>query len=217
MQADYLKIYGQMRTGTNYLQALMLYNYPKTGFLTNTLGSKHDSPINWKHWLHRNRVNVTVPKAIHDARANNRIGCLVAIKDPYGSVFSYINYIADKPKYRPGNVENYVHDYCLLYNATYKAWTTMDHPWLLVNYETMLNECYLMLKLIGDRYELNPPEQYVDVPFRLEEGERISNEPHDREFWKDRRYLDTLDDWTIKRITELIDWDIIGPLGYSPE
>lgn len=47
----FIKQYGAKRTGTNYLRALLVANYPDVTPLMHVLGDKHSAPLDWEIYL----------------------------------------------------------------------------------------------------------------------------------------------------------------------
>ncbi len=210
---EFIKQYGMYRTGTNYLRALLCANY-NTRVLTNTLGHKHSLPEDWSKWAGRQHVRGKFLDSLTQAVADNEVGAMISIKNPYGSVYSYV-------KWRDGwhqpiqSLRLHVHDYCVAWNHTYKAWFQLTVPKIVVKYEDLLQSHTRTLTQIATQFILPARTHYRDIPNRVEAGDRHTNVEHDRKFWIKQSYMKLLPTWARNSISTLIDWDLLEELQYS--
>ena len=86
---NYFKIYGQMRTGTNYISATLLNNFLDTNVFMNIGGWKHGKLIEYPDSFElvsnvdiTTKNNIDIDKTI-DIFMNNNVNFLVIIKNPY--------------------------------------------------------------------------------------------------------------------------------------
>lgn len=210
---EFIKQYGMYRTGTNYLRALVCANY-ETRVLTNTLGHKHSRPEDWSKWSSRQKVQGKFLHNLTQAVADNEVGAMISIKNPYGSVYSYVNWVGGWHQ-SLSRLRTHVHDYCVAWNAMYRAWFELTVPKIVVKYEDLIQSHTATLTRIASRFILPARTHYRDIPNRVEAGDQHTSVKHDRQFWIEQHYMKCLPAWVKNLIGTLIDWDLMEELQYS--
>lgn len=149
----FIKQYGEKRTGTNYLRALLADACPQAMVLMHILGDKHDAPpealLAENGVLHPWDLTIRHPSAttfVHDERQQHFTGELadaltealrrrevlfcVSIKNPYAWAFSMLKQhgAADTRGLKPQRLrllETVLASECREYNRKYAAWQTL--------------------------------------------------------------------------------------------
>lgn len=210
----YVKQYGQYRTGTNWLKALLEENSP-VHVVVNALGHKHNPPVDWHAWLGRNDHDPALRLAV----ANDEMRVIVSVKDPYGAAFSYAKYRSLKSLASRRTWEPIVGSYCAASNATYRAWLDLvdrlrHSRSAIVRYEDLISSPESSVRQLATQLGLPTNGTIADISYRVESGDRRTQKPHDRRFWCQRQYLNELPHGAVSLIGETIDWSIFNPLGY---
>ena len=152
----YFKIYGQMRTGTNYISTLLLNNFLDTTVFMNVGGWKHGKLIEYPNKFQLlNRVDINTKNNIEnnniiDLFKNNNVNFLVIIKNPYmwiKSISIFTNH-AITPKF----VNNYITQWNDIY-LIYKYYIENKRAYL-VKYEELLEKTNETLDKIKNKFNL---------------------------------------------------------------
>ena len=152
----YFKIYGQMRSGTNYISTLLLNNFLDTTVFMNVGGWKHGKLIEYPNKFQLlNRVDINTKNNIEiyntiDLFKNNNVNFLVIVKNPYmwiKSISIFTNYDIT-PKF----VKNYITQWNNIY-SNYKNYIESGKAYL-VKYETLLQEPHETLDKIKNKFNL---------------------------------------------------------------
>lgn len=206
----YLKQYGYQRSGTNYLELLLRRACPNVSVLTNTLGSKH-AIRDWSHWLAEHPGQQ--PELLEQV-ATAQVRIVLNLKCPYGIVWSMCRRYNMQP--RGKHAVRLANDTAIAVNSLYTSWLRDVSSYPLaasVRYEQLIAEPCATVTRLAEQLQM-PLGCPTDVVTRVEAGGRLTDKPHDRGFWLDRRYLRTLGGEVIRTIRARIDWDL---LGYRPE
>lgn len=199
-----LKQYGMPRTGTNYLGALMSDNF--MAFVAgHELGNKHQEPVDPGVWLRHNKNHrfYDVLKLSWDA---HKVRVVVSIKSPYGSVFSYMNYTRN-------HTQEIAYKYCKVTEERLLSWLPICD--VVVRYEDLIEDPLLALSAISAATETHFSQQPVDIIRRVESNGRRVSKPHDRKYWRERKYLSEMSRATIDTVSDACDWDLWTELGYE--
>ena len=152
----YFKIYGQMRTGTNYMSSLIKNNFSKTNIFMNIGGWKHGKIIEFPNNIDllnnvdiNTKTNNDIDKTI-DLFTTNKVNFLIMVKNPYMWIHSVSVYKQKEitPKF--------LIQYILLWNETYsnyKDYIELGKAYI-VKYETLLQEPYETLDKIKNKFNL---------------------------------------------------------------
>ena len=115
----YFKIYGQMRTGTNYISSIILNNFLDTKVFMNVGGWKHGKLIEFPNDIElvdsvdRNtKNNIEIDNTINLFK-NNKVNFLIIIKNPY----MWINSISKI--YKKEITPEFVIEYITIWNEIY--------------------------------------------------------------------------------------------------
>jgi hypothetical protein len=138
----YFKIYGQMRTGTNYISTLLLNNFLDTNVFMNLGGWKHGKLIEYPNRIELiNKVDITTKHNIEidkiiDLFKNNNVNFLVIIKNPY-------MWIHSMSIYKKQEITSlFVIEYITIWNeiySNYKYYIENERAYL-VKYEALLEQ-----------------------------------------------------------------------------
>lgn len=152
----YFKIYGQMRSGTNYISTLLLNNFLDTTVFMNVGGWKHGKLIEYPNKFQLlNRVDINTKNNIEiyntiNLFKNNNVNFLVIVKNPYMWIKSISIFTNDDitPKF----VKNYITQWNDIY-SNYKNYVESGKAYL-VKYETLLQEPHETLDKIKNKFNL---------------------------------------------------------------
>jgi len=161
---NYFKIYGQMRTGTNYISALLINNFLNTNVFMNIGGWKHGKLIEYPDSYELiNKVdpitknNIEIDKTI-DLFKNNNVNFLIIIKNPYMWINSMSVYKSQEI------TSSFVIDYITIWNefySNYKKYIENKRAYL-VKYEELLKQPNETLDKIKQNFNLAPKKsEYV--------------------------------------------------------
>ena len=155
-QIKYFEIYGQQRTGTNYLSALIINNFLDTTVFMNIGGWKHDKIIEFPNNIELvNKVvqitknNIDIDKTI-DLFTTKNVNFLVIVKNPYMWINSISVYKQEKIT-REFIIKN-ISIWNKIY-SNYKDYIECDKAYL-VKYETLLKEPNEVLDKIKNKFNL---------------------------------------------------------------
>jgi hypothetical protein len=152
----YFEIYGQMRSGTNYISTLLLNNFLDTTVFMNVGGWKHGKLIEYPNKFQLlNRVDINTKNNIEiyntiNLFKNNNVNFLVIVKNPYMWIKSISIFTNDDitPKF----VKNYITQWNDIY-SNYKDYVESGKAYL-VKYETLLQEPHETLDKIKNKFNL---------------------------------------------------------------
>lgn len=152
----YFKIYGQMRTGTNYISTTLLNNFLDTNVFMNIGGWKHGKLIEYPDSFELvNKVvqitinNIDIDKTI-DLFTTKNVNFLVIIKNPYMWIKSMSIY-----KQKEITCE-FIIEYISIWNeiySNYKYYIECGKAYL-VKYEELLEKPYETLDKIKNKFNL---------------------------------------------------------------
>lgn len=153
---NYFKIYGQMRTGTNYISTILLNNFLDTNVFMNVGGWKHGKLIEYPNNIELvNKVvqitknNIDIDKTI-DLFTTNNVNFLVIVKNPY----MWINSVS---VYKQKEITcEFIIEYITIWNeiySNYKYYIECGKAYL-VKYEELLEKPYETLDKIKNKFNL---------------------------------------------------------------
>lgn len=153
---NYFKIYGQMRTGTNYISTILLNNFLDTNVFMNVGGWKHGKLIEYPNNIELvNKVvqitknNIDIDKTI-DLFTTNNVNFLVIVKNPY----MWINSVS---VYKQKEITcEFIIEYISIWNeiySNYKYYIECGKAYL-VKYEELLEKPYETLDKIKNKFNL---------------------------------------------------------------
>lgn len=155
-QIKYFKIYGQLRSGTNYMSSLIKNNFSDTTVFMNVGGWKHGKIIEFPNDIELvNKIDVTTKNNIDidktiDLFTKNNVNFLVIVKNPYmwiHSISIFKNEIISS-KF----INNYIRQWNETY-SNYKDYIECGKVYL-VKYETLLQEPDETLDKIKNKFSL---------------------------------------------------------------
>jgi hypothetical protein len=216
----YIKIYGDRRTGTNFIQQLCRQNFNNVDVFDNQFGWKHGPPKNKEEmfkWISKNTKRRSNYGKIFDEflQGGNKLYPCVIIKNPYSWYLSIKNYIG-KMANRKFNLAKLYKRYNMIYssykemyegkygNELYSQTVVVKYEDLLVNAEQKINEIAEMLGL------------KIKTPFVVPNKVYMSDKFTDN---KKKFYLSGgafgLSDTVVQKINNLMDWDLMKFYGYE--
>lgn len=159
----YFKIYGQKRTGTNYLTALFLNNFLDTKVFMNIGGWKHGKFVEYPN---KNNLLNTVDKRTKDEIevdetlnlfVEKKVNFIIIIKNPYMWIKSISE--AERKQITPG----FVKDHIKLWNDHYSNYMQyiQNGTASLVKYESLLTDPVGIMDSIKQKFKLSTNNDYV--------------------------------------------------------
>lgn len=185
-----LKQYGQMRTGTNLLRALLMTNHPATRVLMHVLGDKHSLPLDLAMFWKRSQSAIEfvkeatfaapsatttqlddrqlpfighIARTVADAYAFGSLGFLISIKNPYAWIVSMTRIHrrwADGEGTLLPHCIDDVADACHSFNERYAAWLVLK-PRAVVRHEDLVVNPLRVLRELESRFSLPPTDVQV--------------------------------------------------------
>lgn len=155
-QIKYFKIYGQLRTGTNYMSSLIKNNFSDTTVFMNVGGWKHGKIIEFPNDIELvNKIDITTKNNIDidktiDLFTTKKVNFLVIVKNPYmwiHSISIFKNEIISSKL-----IKNYIRQWNETY-SNYKDYIECGKAYL-VKYETLLQEPNETLDKIMNKFNL---------------------------------------------------------------
>lgn len=150
----FIKQYGEKRTGTNYLRALLATACPQTQVLMHILGDKHDAPppsllaseagaspweLTVRHASATTRANDQLQEshtgeltpALMEALQRNEVLFCISVKNPFAWAYSMLKQhgAADTREVKPRRLallETILVSDCHEFNRKYAAWQTLQ-------------------------------------------------------------------------------------------
>jgi len=257
----FLKQYGERRTGTNYLRALLQAHYSNVVTLMHMLGDKHSQPVALDELWEKVRdepdaawklvseatfaasAQTTRPEdpdqlaymrsladPVAAAVASGSLAFALSTKHPFPWITSLAKFHGWLVPMRGGMRMHPVYtghlmNACKLYNTRHQVW--LDHVVryrsrsAIVRHEDLLSDFRSVLNTLASQFglqratpELKDLEFSVAAPFWDQRPIGFRQMPFDPEFYTNRDYLARMnqDVWDI--VTGLIDWNLVGRLGY---
>jgi hypothetical protein len=204
-QVKYFKIYGQMRTGTNYISFLIKNNFLDTNVFMNIGGWKHGKLIEFPNNIELvnyvdsiTKNNIEINKTI-DLFKNNNVNFLVIIKNPYMWINS-ISVYKNKEITSEFIIEN-ISIWNEIY-SNYKYYIECDKAYL-VKYDTLLKETNEVLDKIMNKFNLTKKNQ----EYILENNVLHAN--NDSNIGKTKRIIFDKNKYISPNITNYLSNDII--------
>jgi hypothetical protein len=153
---NYFKIYGQMRTGTNYISTTLLNNFLNTNVFMNIGGWKHGKLIEYPDSFElvsnvdiTTKNNIEIDKII-DIFKNNKVNFLVIIKNPY-------MWIKSMSIYKKQEITSlFAIEYITIWNNIYSNYKNYieNGKAYLVKYEELLEKPHETLDKIKKKFNL---------------------------------------------------------------
>lgn len=199
------RVVGKERTGTNYVHTMVAEN-TTANFFVGGIGNKHQLPSVAKHYKE---------KTFYDRIEDNKILCIVVIKNPYTWFSSIAAWRRKQYNKRWLPEMGIIRNYNLFYKE-YKEllesgnYGSLYHDMIFVRYEDMLSDEDAILKAVAERLQtpllnnIRKPEQ-VNFSYKFPEEKRqyyINQIP---------RYGRRL----IRKLNLLFDWETIKFYGYE--
>jgi hypothetical protein len=219
----YFKIYGQMRTGTNYISTLLLNNFLDTTIFMNIGGWKHGKLIEYPDCIELvNKVDITTKNNIEidkiiDLFKNNNVNFLVIIKNPY----MWINSMSIYKKQQITSL--FVIEYITIWNeiySNYKYYIENERAYL-VKYEELLEQQIETLDKIKKKFNLTPKnsEYIIENNILLANGDynigKIKNRIFDKNKYIKPNIYQYLSNDIIRIINENIDISLLKYYNYD--
>ncbi len=220
MGLDYVKVYGLPRSGTNYLQALFLRNFPRVEFLVNILGWKHGPAVNRYEWLLRSGKRPELLEAIKDS-----VHTVIITKDPFAWITSYCNYYFGESSPASRNltfVKDLTAQYCNLHRHWYEHFIDGVNSCKarFVKYEDLLMDFQNELAQLADDFKLKPPSEWIDHTTQTKPSDdkqfRDTGNPFaKKEYYLKRSYLKDYPQRLKEKLIKAMDKNLLDLLGYS--
>ena len=155
-EVKYFKIYGQIRTGTNYISSIILNNFLDTIVFMNVGGWKHGKLIEIPNVIElvdtvdtNTKNNIEIDNTI-DLFTNNKVNFLVIIKNPYMWIHSVSTIL--KKEITPEFVIEYITIWNEIY-SNYKYYIENGKAYL-VKYEVLIKQPNETLDKIKNNFNL---------------------------------------------------------------
>jgi hypothetical protein len=231
--ALFVKQFGFMRTGTNYVRALVVDHLPEVAMLVHAWGSKHSPGFSDIDRLQARGPYRLYPwpeafdaRQLTVAQATQQLRVLVSIKDPYATVLSNIIWFLRTPPQQDLRNVSGVRGLCAQYNTLYRGWQELilQYDGVFVQHEDLLTDPAAWVMWLAGRWGLKPPKAFCDIVNTIGAGGdgpyRTESFPYCRQrFFLDRQYLEELAKMgpeLLDTITESIDWALLRWYGYAP-
>ena len=155
-EVKYFKIYGQIRSGTNYISSIILNNFSDTKVFMNVGGWKHGKLIEIPNVIElvdtvdiNTKNNIEIDNTI-DLFTNNKVNFLVIIKNPYMWIHSVSTIL--KKEITPEFVIEYITIWNEIY-SNYKYYIENGKAYL-VKYEILIKQPNETLDKIKNNFNL---------------------------------------------------------------
>ena len=253
-----IKQYGEIRTGTNYLRALIQRNYHDVHVLSYILGDKHSPPVPFdsireqatgtddpafnfvsaatytqrggaSHPRDLTQREELARRAPHIARAyaNNELGFLVTIKDPYAwgvSAARFKGWVHGSGQLPDWSLD-LMREACLGYNRNYRAWLQFvrahEPHARLVRYEDLLADPEQVMSDIARQFGWRRPGSFETIAAAVEPTQwdhlPVVEAPDlfRPSYYANGEYLQLLPAKHLQLIGDLMDWDLLREYGYA--
>lgn len=233
--SKYIKQYGEIRTGTNYLKRLIEINFVDAHVFGSILGWKHgmydvsnsrDDTKSHEEWVKRKSKHGVVfsvdgyplrysPKVLLAAIPN--LGYIFSIKKPIPYVLSYKNFRFPNKKLTPTIVKNM----CERYNKSYYNWLELyrqnEAKSIIVPYESLIrdiNHILLNLDIKFGMTKRHPEASYVDeaspVNASTDVGLLVDKKSQfNKKYYLEEEYLSNITDDLIAVIDDHVDQSLV--------
>ena len=221
-------MYGMQRSGSNYIQQVLLQNFQNVRFYNNNdfrclPKHKHFRLYDEKSIIPDARyLNTFTYKGFKDFKehAERIVGreinmFVVTIKDPYSWYVSFMKH-AKKNKYTYFRKSVNSH-YILDYNLFYRKWFnfSMEAPgevWM-VKYEDLIEDFDASLQRMGEKLKLERSSEVNINPGKVNMNRKFT--AGRAAYYKDNKYLDLISDREKSVIQHLLDQELLSSLNYQ--
>lgn len=220
-----VKVYGEMRTGTNYLVALIASNYPNISIYRSGFGWKHGAPRVdvIKNWYNKNGVPLKL---------------ILITKDPFSWVWSIISGalrgILSK-QHILKDKKNKLKDLDLLtdkrvHKSLVDRWNKRNRVWLEtiekfnldtgkyklitgvhIPYVSLIRNAKQVLKSNLGKFK----KPFANISKVVNPGNIVSGQSFNKDYYIKRRFMNSLPKDLIRYIKKHIDRDLVIKLGYG--
>jgi len=236
--SSYIKQYGEIRTGTNYLKRLIELNFIDVHVFGSILGWKHgmydlsntrDGTNSHEEWVKKKTRKGVVfsvdgyplrysPKALLEAIPG--LGYIFSIKKPIPYVLSYKKFRFPNKKLTPAIVKNM----CQRYNKSYYNWLELyrqnEAVSIIVPYESLIRDINHVLLNLDIRFDMNkrlPEASYTDetcpVNASTDVGLLVDKKTQfNKKYYLEEEYLSDVTDEVISVIDDHIDQSLVDTL-----
>ena len=213
----FIKQHGAHRSGTNYLQSLLNLNFSNVKVLTNHLGWKHGSAKNFKKKVIGGKAKIisylTEPiyNQLVQAVDNNEVWVTISIKEPYGWIDSMQRYM--RRTFTPDQVKKHMERYNAVYWGWYRHFIEGNRKGIIVNYEDLLNDYRVPLRMIKKRCSLSKKSKTLK---NVTHAVGPSTKQKDfKTYYLNKSYKSNLSKKTISVINKNIDEELLKVYNYG--
>lgn len=223
-----IKQYGERRTGTNAVRAMLRAADPDSLILMYILGDKHAVPVDfdaiWRETqnpfdfvyratyaargpcsyegdLRQRKEIASVAERVTAAFLGGEMRFVVTVKDPFAWIASlarFEQWTHNDAPLAEWDLER-VENACRGYNEKYATWLNLDRL-QIIRFEDLIEE--------------TPIDEVVHPTFWDHLPVRRGSVPFDPTYYREKRYLALLPEEHQQRIADTIDWSVFEPLGY---
>lgn len=221
-------IYGMQRTGSNYMQQILLNNFKNIRFFNNDLARCLPTHKHFRLYDEKSIIpsvmyyNSFTYKSFKDFKehveeiAEREINSfVVSVKDPYSWYVSYKKH-AKKNKYvfvkRAVN-SHYIIDYNLFYRKWFEFSREAPDKVLLIKYEDLIDDLEASLQQIGANLQLERSSDLAVNPGKVPMSKTFTSGR--ASFYKDNEYLKLITDHELSIIAHLLDKELLFALNYQ--
>ena len=223
-----VKIYGLRRTGTNYLQWLLVNNFRNLLVLTDGFRWKHGLPMIIEKKKIKEAFNLNSMKGaldnpglslkdfllsteprFPDFKNPEEVKYILCIKDPYSWYISICNW----EKIEPFPLTNDKLEKFFLWNymgLEYLKFALSDT--LIIKYEDLLSSLCKTLTTIENKLHLDLNYQIINNHDNVYSGKSFAKKRH---FYESKQYLRLYSTKDFSHIRNFLDEDIVKDLGYK--
>lgn len=221
-------LYGMQRTGSNYVQQVLLQNFKDIRFYNNDFARclpthKHFRLYDEKYIIPDVRFyNSFTYESFKDFKkhaeelAGREIKLfVVCIKDPYSWYVSYKKH-AKKNKYvfiRNSVNSHYIIDYNLFYRKWFEFSKEAPDEVLLIKYEDFLEDLEASLQKVGEKIKLERFAETVVNPGKVPMSRNFTSDR--AAYYKNNKYLNLITDREKAVIPHLLDQELLSALNYQ--
>lgn len=223
--------YGLQRSGTNYLKDLLLANFPELrihndGFSRSLPLQKHFRLYDEKWFIptghkYLNNFHYASVREFDEHLQHltgvpvPEMGYIVIVKDPFSWYLS-VRKEAKKMKW-PGYVPSGWNTNLMIdYNLFHKKWLAFQEEApervLILNYEQFLLAFEDTMDRFAGHFQLDKKGSYQDVS-KVFKSKKFTEKR--KAYYRERRYMEEFDRKGIFLLTEMLDRDVVGRLGYE--
>ena len=221
-------LYGMQRTGSNYVQQVLLQNFQDIRFYNNSFARCLPSH---KHFRLYDEKAIIPDSRFYNSFTYSRfkdfkehVGkvtereisiFIVCIKDPYSWYLSYKKH-ARKNRFTYFKKSLNSH-YLIDYNLFYRKWLdfSMEAPdeVLIIKYEDLIEDLDGSLQRIGKKFNLERSSESIVNPAKVNMNRAFTKA---RSFYyKEKKYLDLISEQEKSVIRHLLDPELISLTGYQ--